>query len=127
MRELADQPFYSQAVQERMRLEWREAVAKGKPCANCGSRLFVQAHHVLYKQHIRSIAQTAGIDPAPWMWDARNGLPICKVCHGRHHSAHPWTIPRGLLVVHSPRAFQFARELGPVAVAHLRSSYPTAV
>lgn len=97
--------------------------SRGKPCAVCGSRLFVESHHVVYKQVVRKIAESAGQDPDEVMWDVRDALPVCTVCHARHHSGAA-RIPRPLLVAKAPQAFQFARELGPVAIAHIKRSYP---
>lgn len=103
--------------------QWRRAVAGGKPCAVCGTRLDVQAHHVVYQQVLRNIAQSAACSPEPWLWDKRNGLPVCKHCHGSHHGGSR-PISRALLVKLVPTVFVFAREVGPIAVAHLRRRYP---
>lgn len=102
---------------------WRKATV-GKPCAVCGRRLGVEAHHVVYKWLIVSIAQTGGFDPAIWKWDKRNGLPLCNICHGRHHSGSA-RVPRLLIVEKTPLVFVFARELGSLATAQLKREYPT--
>lgn len=110
-------------AQRKLASAWRTAVANGKPCIICGRRLDVQAHHVVYKTLIKSIAQTAGRDPHEWLWDRRNGLPLCKVCHSRHH-AGVRRVSRMLLVAKLPQVFKFAKELGPQAVALLKREYP---
>ena len=107
---------------EELRARFKDST-RGRPCAVCGSRLFVEAHHVVYRQVVREICRESGINSAVPEWDTRNALPVCKVCHAQHHGrAIP--IARVVLIEKAPLAFQFARELGPKALNHIKRAYP---
>ena len=60
----------------------RRAAGKQKRCAACGKRASFQAHHVLYRQHLRA-------EGLP-QWDVRGALRVCDEiagnCHARHHN-----------------------------------------
>jgi hypothetical protein len=73
-------PRKQPAELERMEAFWAAAMHQG-PCAVCGSRAALVAHHVVTQQHIRR----ADGD----VWDPRNALPLCSGpagCHDAHHS-----------------------------------------
>lgn len=86
-------------------------------CAACGATDSFDAHHVLYRQHLRDI----GFDE----WDARNALRLCdrysrRRCHPRHHARG--TVVR--LAVLTDENIDYAFEvLGPYAADYLRRHY----
>lgn len=61
----------------------------GRTCVVCGQRA-TQGHHAVAKQ---TILARGDLDLA---YDARNGVPICELCHGRHEKAFK-RIPRARL------------------------------
>lgn len=88
------------------------ATARTRPCAVCGSRTLVQGHHVIYAQHLKREGLRG------FLWDLRNQLSLCAVCHARHHQAVA-RVPRDLLTVNN---HEFAAELGLSWL--LRREYP---
>lgn len=84
-------------------------------CRRCPTRLGrVDLHHVVYEQHVRR----AGGD----VYDPRNGLTLCGVCHATHHGQ----LDRGkvALSVLRDENYDFAFELlGPAAYDYLRRHY----
>lgn len=86
---------------ERMAAFKLAALFQG-PCAVCGSRTALVAHHVVTQQHVRR----ADGD----VWDPRNAMCLCsgpKGCHEAHHNRqHP--IP---LIRVPEAAVEFADEL----------------
>lgn len=62
------------------------------------------------------------MDVAAIEWDRRNVLPVCNLCHQRHHSGAA-RIALSVIVEESPTALLFAAELGPEAVAHIHRNY----
>lgn len=65
-------------------------------------------HHCLSQQHIREACRKLGLPERIWLWDRRNALVVCDLCHTRHHRALP-RISRRLL---RAETWAFARELG---------------
>jgi len=106
-------------------LEWKTAVFEGQRpragaaslCAVSGAPLSFQhddAHHVLDKRLLRA----RGL--LHLVWDPRNGMFITAAVHGGHTSRMA-PITRDKI---PEAAWQFAREVGPWAVARLESDYP---
>lgn len=48
-------------------------------CRVCATAPAVHQHHVVLAQHV----ENAGAD----LWDERNALGVCELCHTRHHKA----------------------------------------
>jgi hypothetical protein len=110
------------SVPQRIKSEcWHEGI--GHVCAVCGNRYRneCEAHHVLRVQTLRTQASVRGFDFEQVRWDRRNRLPVCAVCHQRHHSRFR-PIGRAVLEACAPKVFQFARELGLLHV--LEREYP---
>jgi hypothetical protein len=92
---------------------------KKNPCLVCASQINIEGHHVIAKQEIKRIAKSGRWDfdrEQDALWDARNGIPLCAVCHQRHETAFR-RVPRRVLPA---AALAFADELG---VAHLIERY----
>lgn len=54
----------------------------GARCANCGQRrIDLQVHHVVTQEELKNIKRK------DLLWDRRNGLVLCELCHSRHTSA----------------------------------------
>lgn len=93
---------------------WEFKLAGAGPlCLVCG-RLrplrFVDAHHVVYEQHLT----------AEQRWDRRNALSVCRKCHDGHHAASR-RIPLSALTEDN---WAFAREVfGEAAEDYLRARY----
>lgn len=89
---------------------WHHGI--GKTCAVCGNTYNrdCEAHHIVRVQTLRKQAAKLGLDLDRIRWDNRNRLPVCDVCHQRHHSRFR-PIPMRVLREHAPKVFQFAREL----------------
>lgn len=71
-------------VEDMLRKDFHAAAARQKRCASCGASDRFQAHHVIYRQHLRA----RGLSE----WDPRNALRVCHEvcparCHARHHNA----------------------------------------
>jgi len=71
-------------LEDLLRKDFHRAAGRQKRCAACGHTGPFQAHHVLYKQHLRA-------EGLP-LWDPRNALRVCQEnsparCHQRHHNA----------------------------------------
>lgn len=102
--------------QSRRRIVDREASeawargVHGKGCIVCGARPS-QGHHVITQQALRRHAADRDMDAQRLLWDRRNRVPVCAICHHAHHA---WTrrLPLSLVERHAPRVRQFARELG---------------
>jgi hypothetical protein len=101
--------------------EWTHQVVawgcKAHPAGGCEGVL--QAHHVLYAQHIRAWARTHAyihhLGPVALaelerrlLWDVRNGMCLCYGAHRRHHNRIE-PVPLALV---PPAAREFADELG---------------
>ena len=71
-----------EALEDLLRRDFHDAAGKQKRCAACGKRASFQAHHVLYRQHLRA-------EGLP-QWDVRGALRVCDEiagnCHARHHN-----------------------------------------
>lgn len=92
---------------------------KKKPCVVCGSRINIEGHHVIAKQEIKRIARSGRWEfdrEQDALWDVRNGIPLCDVCHQRHETAFK-RVPRNVL---PSAALDFAGEMG---VDHLIERY----
>lgn len=85
--------------------------ARGKTCVACGSRRYVQRHHVVKKQHVRN----HGGD----IWDPDNGLDVCDPCHDDHHQTRCLELR---LLTEPNLDFAFAL-LGAYAYDYLRREY----
>lgn len=96
-------------VDHDARESWARA-ARAKPCAVCGRVGDVEGHHILYQQWLLWAASQQGFEVERVLWDQRNMLPLCRLCHGRHHSAFK-RVEVGVLQTHAPRVFQMAHEL----------------
>lgn len=83
--------------------EWaREARRRGR-CAFCGeTRGWLQGHHVIPKQRLKRLGLHAHL------WDQRNMMVLCSICHARHEVAFR-RLPRALLTSDNE---EFAAELG---------------
>lgn len=78
---------------------WREGLG---PCAVCGARYNVDAHHIVYAQTLRRHGLGEHV------MRKENRLALCRRHHARHHSGME-PVPRCLL----PEAvFAFAAEVG---------------
>jgi hypothetical protein len=73
---------------------WYLAVCPSRAvCAVCGAsgtRSRLQAHHVIDKSWLRKVARSLKLDQAEaarLVYDVRNGMPLCEVCHSRHELA----------------------------------------
>jgi 5-methylcytosine-specific restriction endonuclease McrA len=74
----------------------------GARCASCGLRRFdLQVHHVITQQQLKKIGRK------DVLWDLRNALVLCPLCHERHTSAFK-RIPREKLRIEN---IDFALEL----------------
>ena len=95
----------------------RERPAGPALCAVTGEPLSFaidDAHHVTPKSLLRECGLYHLI------WDERNGLAVKRFVHSGHTSCMR-PIPRSALL---PCNLEFARELGPWALARIESSYP---
>jgi hypothetical protein len=97
----------------------RQRTHRGGPalCAVTGESLYFiadDAHHVLDKSLLRQR------ELFHLVWDARNGLAVKSIIHAGHTSRMR-PIPRSALL---PCNWEFAREIGPWAVARLEEKYP---
>ncbi len=54
------------------------------------------------------------------VWDARNGIAVSPIVHANHHRGFT-RIPGYVL---DPLVFEFATELGPVAVGFVKERHP---
>ncbi len=97
-------------TEQQMSAAWRidTLAATGGRCKRCGSTDVVQAHHVVGQQQLKAMARTRGVAPALFLWDARNGMALCELCHTRHERAVA-RVPRALL---SESNVAFASDLG---------------
>lgn len=89
---------------------WWASVVGTRSCAVCGERNRVEGHHILPKRDIKQWALSEGLttaDAQKYLWDERNGLPLCVDCHQRHETAFQ-RVPRRLL---PDSAFEFAKEM----------------
>jgi hypothetical protein len=91
-------------------------VARRCDCVVCGTQgrnFYVEAHHIVYQQELRrQLSAIKGTDAyAELMWDVRNMLPLCRLCHARHHNARR-RVTTQELKQHAPRAWQFAANVG---------------
>lgn len=86
---------------------WWLKVAKNKSCVVCGSRKRVQAHHVVPAQKIKQVASARLLEPLSLLYDVRNGVALCGLCHDNHTTAKE-RVPRSKLPV---AALAFASEL----------------
>lgn len=90
-----------------------------KPCVVCGATSNIEGHHIVSKQVIKRVARERRVGDAvreQWLWDDRNGMALCRLCHARHENANR-RVPRDLVPV---QARVFAAELG---VSHLLDRY----
>jgi hypothetical protein len=106
-------------------LEWKRRIFErqrsrpGGPvlCAVTGEPLsfsFDEAHHPLEKTFLRERGLHMHV------WDERNGMAVKRAVHNGHtNRSRP--IPRRFVPA---SAFQFARELGPWAVARINEKHP---
>lgn len=95
----------------RLALAWA-AWARRSPCAMCGSREDLSGHHVLEKQWLKARYRSAGYELArriEVLWDTRNCLTLCWICHDRHHS-HAARVPRKIVLEHCPGIVAFAAQ-----------------
>lgn len=61
---------------------WQETVRR--PCRLCGDTQGLEAHHVIAKSILkRELAAKGKPCPAGVIWDARNGMSLCRACHER--------------------------------------------
>lgn len=96
--------------------QWGRA-ARLRPCAACGwGNPRGQLQGVVEGAHVIALTtlQAYGVEERYW-YDLRNMLPLCSEpapnrCHERHDS---WMdrVPREKVLVHAPRALEFAREV----------------
>lgn len=68
-------------------------------CRACGVMEPLQIHHVVYEQHVRKRAGD--------VFDPRNSLTLCRICHARQHSGHT-RLPVAKL---RPENLAFAKDL----------------
>lgn len=98
--------------------EWKRDPQRGR-CARCGLDAAglrarrdpyprLEGHHILPKQAIRRFATEYQLDAVRLLWDARNRLVLCRLCHSRHESAFD-RVPRSLIPA---EAWEFADALG---------------
>jgi hypothetical protein len=81
-------------------------VTRGKRCARCGRTRLLEAHHVVPKQTLKQeIDNERHVDV---LYDPRNGLALCAICHERHTNASD-RVPRSLVPA---AAWGFAAEHG---------------
>lgn len=109
---------------------WVKAVVpRGARCLLCGTRDRLQGHHVIAQQAIRGCARELNLtaqSTQEFLWDARNGVAVCDVCHSRHTGAYR-RIPRYLLPA---SVYAFVEDLDALYVnrrpvlARLRREYP---
>lgn len=96
------QPFDSAAA-----AAWKiDVMASSRGCIVCGSREWLQAHHVIKQQILRARANDLVVPQSQLLWDKRIGVVICEECHDGHTLAYR-RIPRYCLPL---AAFQFADE-----------------
>jgi hypothetical protein len=77
----------------------------------CGhKRGLIRGHHVIYQQNLKRICKDAGEDYAAWRWDQRNMLPMCDICHERHHRAAR-RVTQDILRRRAPKVMEFAFDL----------------
>lgn len=111
-----------QQADRQAREAFKRSVCR-QPCAVCGKKTGLEAHHVLPAQHIRSYGRSEGWDSRTlrrWLYDPENGLSLCSRCHARHTVAHR-RLARSLV---PGRCWVFARRLGGWAVVRLEREYP---
>jgi hypothetical protein len=80
-------------------------------CAVCGTRRWIDPHHVVPLQQLRSYASERGLSREAAQvifWDVRNRLWTCR----QHHSDHESAAERLPLRLLPDEALEFARELG---------------
>ena len=96
--------------QVRVPPTWRQDVADmhGTWCIVCHEPA-QDAHHLLTAGSLRrELSHLSNPDLEAVLGDPRNGAPVCRTCHERHHSrARP--IPRAAL---RPSVFVFAADHG---------------
>ena len=105
-------PMFVDGVTDRHR-EW--LATRGSQCTRCGIGVgAIDLHHVVYEQHVR--------DAGGEVYDPRDGLTLCRVCHAAHHGQQDrGKVPLSLL---RDENYEFAFELlGPAAFDYLRRRY----
>lgn len=103
-------PISGRALEDLPRELFRDAVLPGR-CRVCGRRGVV-AHHVVYKQELRKRGLLE--------YDVRDAMPLCDLCHARHHNRSQ-PIPIQMLTDgHIDFAFEV---LGPAALIYLARRY----
>lgn len=109
----------AQIEKENKRL-FREAARAQKLCQgpDCPNRRADwQAHHVVYEQHLREHGHP--------IYDARNAMRLCELCHTRHHRRVSGHVISTKLLPAAAIAYAFDL-LGPVAASYLRRYYDDA-
>jgi hypothetical protein len=103
------EPQYDLDLKRSFDLAVLKPAGKRAKCIVCGAPAD-DAHHVISKQAIKNYALGEGLS---WdelqrlLWDARNGVPVCRLDHDRHENAFA-RIPRHALPA---RCWDFADAL----------------
>lgn len=106
-------PADRQRIADLSETWWRTVTQTPKgawrACMGCGALgVRVEGHHTIKQQTIRREARSRKLDVATWLWDPRNGIPLCERCHEKHTLAVQ-RVPGYLLPI---RVWEFARDLG---------------
>lgn len=100
-------------LEKQFQYDWSHAVLRGARCAVCGEKA-TDAHHVVYKRDLK--------ERGLFVWDARDGLALCRDCHDGHHYSPQAVV---LLVHLTDASVQYAFEvLGAYAYDYLLRRYP---
>lgn len=91
---------------------WWRGEFDGSLCAVCERARAVQGHHIIRAEVLRREARRLGYELRDVMWDRRNRLPVCQICHERHHNRSRPIARAVLRRVARGGVFDFARELG---------------
>lgn len=74
------------------------------PCAICGAKRRLDAHHILPKQFLKRVERAINMPTGELVWATSNGMSLCRDCHDRHENAYR-RVPRYVLPA---RAWEFA-------------------
>lgn len=103
-------------LNERLRERWWISAQRRK-CAVCGTnrrKTMVEGHHVVEEQHLNGYARTRGITDTEQhlriVWDLRNQVTLCRLCHTRNHN---WKrrLTQDEIRKQAPKAWRFATDL----------------